>query len=307
MVAQILADARQFVNHRDAQLPQVVGRANPRQHQDLRRGHGAGAEHNLPGLDGEYFATAFHLHTHGGFALKQDAPDNDVGPHRQVEAMPHRPEEGERSAHPHPFRVVHGDGPHTARFGVIHIRIRRVAGIQARLHEGLLEGQPLLAGKTPHRNRAFGAVEVVADVQIGFHLAEVGQDIYVLPAGVALGGPAVVVFGHAAEQHLPVDGAGAAHDLAAGRRQQLRLLRRALRPPRPVVRRALRGGVGLVTILQIVGVKLVFRIVRPGFQQQHRAALILGQPGCDHAPAGTRANHDNIVLHSHTCPVNEMK
>ena len=215
--------------------------------------------------------------------------------------MAHGAQEGERGAHPHALGVVHGDRPHPARIRVVHILVGRIPRIQARLHERLLEGQPRLARKPAYRNRALRAVKVVADVEVSFHLPEIGQNVHEAPAVVALGGPAVVVFGHAAQQHLSVDGAGAADHLAPWRGQHLGLLGGTLGPPRPVVGRALGRGIGFVSVFQVIGIVFVLWIIRSGFQQQNRSVRVLGQPGGHHAAARTGSNHNDVVLHPGTC------
>lgn len=110
-------------------------------------------------------------------------------------------------------------------------------------------------------------------------------------------GPPVVVLRDAAQQHLSVDGAGAAHHFTAGRWQHIGLLRRTLGPPSPVVGSALGRGVRLVAVLRVVRIILVVGIVRAGFKQQHRAVCVLGQPGCHHTTAGAGPDHDNVVFH----------
>ena len=47
-------------------------------------------------------------------------------------------------------------------------------------------------------------------VQIVFQLTEIGQHLGEFPLGVAPSGPVVVVLRNAPEEHLPIDGAGAA-------------------------------------------------------------------------------------------------
>ena len=44
VIVQVLADARQVVHHLDAVLAEMLGRADARQHQQLRRADGAGGD-----------------------------------------------------------------------------------------------------------------------------------------------------------------------------------------------------------------------------------------------------------------------
>ena len=279
----------------------MISRADARQHQDLGRGHRSGGEHYLVGFHEEYVPAALHFDADRPLALEYDTPHHHVGPHRQVEAVPHAPQERERGAHAHALGVVHGNRTYAAGVRAVHIRVFRVARLDARLDKGRLERQPFLAREAPDRYGPLGAVEVVADVHVRFHLPEIRQHVDERPLVVALGGPAVVVLGHAPQQHLSVDGAGSAHNLAPRRRQHLGLLGRALGPPSPVVRRPLGRSVRFVAVLQVVGIVFIFRVVRSRFQQQDGAVGVLGQPGGYGAAAGTGPYHDHIVFHGLTC------
>ncbi len=146
------------------------------------------------------------------------------------------PEIGYGGAHPNAIGVVHGNGAHTTGFRMVHVRVVGMAGVTAGVPEGDLSGQPVFLPVATHRDGAGVAVEVVGDVHVGFHLAEIRQAIGELPLVVAQGGPGVVVFRHAAQQHLAVDGGGTAHHLAARHRHGIGLAG-VLRPEGPVMRR----------------------------------------------------------------------
>ena len=64
--------------------------------------------------------------------------------------------------------------------------------------------------------RAFGAVEIVADVKVGLRLPEIGQDLGVGPFNVASRRPVFEVLGQPPQVDLSVDGAGPADHLALG-------------------------------------------------------------------------------------------
>ena len=151
--------------------------------------------------------------------------------------------------------------------------------------ERLRQRQPGLALVAAHRHRAVEAVEVVNYVGVGFQLAEIGQALHERPLVVAPFGPTVIVLGNAAQEHLAVDGAGAADHLAARNHHVLRPRRAALAGERPVVRRAHLRRPRRVAEFQVVGRLLQVNIVRPGLQEQHRAIGVFGQPGGEGAPA----------------------
>ena len=256
---------------RDAELVQRGRRADAREHQYLGRRDGPGAEDDFLALDGERLAAALHLGADGLLAVEQHAVDNDVGLDRQVQAVAGSAEEGQRRAHAHAVGVVHRDGADAARLRVVHVRVVGESGGTGGVVERLLRRQPGLAGKAAHRNEAVVVVEVVGPkVHVGFQLAQVGQDAGEAPLVVAQGGPGVVVLRHAAQQHLAVDGAGAAHHAPARDGHRLGRQRSRIALERPVVRRVNGRGCLVVAKLQVIGVGLELRVVRPRFQQQHR-------------------------------------
>ena len=79
MVAEVLADAGEFVDDGDAHSAQVVGGADAGEEEELGGGDGAGADDDVGAEDGEYFVAAFHFHADGFFALKEDAAAGDIG------------------------------------------------------------------------------------------------------------------------------------------------------------------------------------------------------------------------------------
>ena len=174
----------------------------------------------------------------------------------------------------------------------------RVSDVGASLNERLLEGQPVLPAVPAHRYRPVEPVEVVVDVGVGLLLAEERQNVDVAPLVVPPRRPPVIVLGHAAQEYLPVDGAGSTHHAATRHVHRLGLPRRPGAHERPVVRRSHLRGPRRVPELQVVRRLLQVGVVRPCLQQQHRAVWILGQSG-GHRPTGrTGAYHDNVILHA---------
>ena len=130
--------------------------------------------------------------------------------------MPGGVEVVEGVAHADAVDGVAGARRHAGGLRVVLVLLDGVALGDAGLLEGDGVGQPFRAGIAPDRNRAVVAVEVAsAEVQVRLHLVEVGQAASEAPLVVAPRGPAVVVLGNATQQHLTVDGAGAASSLAA--------------------------------------------------------------------------------------------
>ena len=167
------------------------------------------------------------------------------------------------------------------------------------MEEGLLSRGPVLAGVMAHRDRALGAVEVIVKVGVVLQLAEVGQAVDVGPAVVAPGGPGVVVLGRAANEGLAVDGAGAAHSLAARDRHRP-LFGGGGAGEGPVVGGASSAGFevhGAPAELEHVGELGEIGEVGAGLQQQHGPLGVLGEPCGDDAAGSTTADNDVVVFH----------
>ena len=111
-------------------------------------------------------------------------------------------------------------------------------------------------------------------------------------------GPAVEVLGQRAHEHLPVDGAGSARDLAPGDQHGAgRLGGRSGELPVVVVADGDVGGGG-VAVLQLVGQVLEVGIVRPRFQKQDGSVRIFRKPRRHDAPSRPRPDDDNVVFHA---------
>ena len=225
--------------------------------------------------------------------------DGDVGLDRQVQAVAGGAEEGQRCAHAHAVGVVHGDGADSARIGVVHVRVVGEAGVAGGVIERLLGWQPGRLGEAADGDEAFRVVKVVGpEVHVAFQLPQVGQDAGEAPLVVAQGGPGVVVLGHAAQQHLAVDGAGAADYPAARHRHRLGRQGSCVALEGPVVRGVNGRGRLVVAELEVVGVGLEIWVVRPGLQKQHRLAGVFRQPAGQSAAGGTCAEDDVVVFHA---------
>jgi hypothetical protein len=91
MILQMRAHAGQIVQHLDALFAQMRRRADPRQHQQLRRVDRPAAQHHLaPGLKHAPLPRLLDLEAAGPAPVEQDAPRQRVGQHRQIGAFEHR-------------------------------------------------------------------------------------------------------------------------------------------------------------------------------------------------------------------------
>ena len=145
--------------------------------------------------------------------------------------MADRSQISEGGAHSDPFRIVHWNRSNSRGVGVVHIGVFFIAVLQGGFHKRQVEGKPFFSFEPADRDGAFRAVEIVGDVHVGFHLAEVWEDVDERPFIVTGGRPSIVIFRHTPQQNLAVDRAGAADDFPTGRREHFGLVTRALGHP----------------------------------------------------------------------------
>ena len=166
MVAQVLADPRHLEHYRNPQIAQNAGRANPGEHQQLGRANGTGGQDDLGALNGEPFSVAFNVNADSPVAFKNHPVGRDVGFNSQVQAMPCIRQIGERRAHADAVGVIHRNRAHAGGLWVVHVRVVGMAlGAETGV-KGILGGQPVLLGVSPHRDGTVTAMEVVVDVGV---------------------------------------------------------------------------------------------------------------------------------------------
>ena len=227
-----------------------------------------------------------------------------VGADGEVEAVAVGVDVGEGRALADAVHVVLAPGAQAGVPGMVHVRVLGKPGGQCGFVEGLGEGVPVLSLVPVDADGAVGAVVLGlyprrAHVLVGLHLPEVGQHPFEGPQVVPGSRPCVVVGGDSPEEHRAraVVGAAPSHDLGPGHQHGLSQLGRGDAHVVPAMARVLlEGGLG-GAVLEVVGQVLEVRVVGAGLQQQDGPARVLGQPGCQDAPAGARPHHDDVVLH----------
>ena len=295
MVAEVLADAGAVVNHGDAEAAQVLGGADAGEHEQLGRGDGAAAEDDLIAFHGEDLAAGFDHHAGRLIAVKQDAVDGAVGADGQVEAVTGHVEVAQGGAPTDAVGVIEGRGADAGGIrAVVVVGMGEAVGAGGVVESGLSR-EPLLALETAGDDGAVVAVEVVGEVGVRLQAAEAAQQVLEAPLVVAHGGPGVVVLGDAAQEHLAVDGAGAAGDFAAGN-HDLGVLSGAVSGELPVVIAGHDVGGGGVAELHLIGQVLEVGVVGSGFQQQHRSVGVFAQPGGHDGTGRAGADDDVVVL-----------
>ena len=301
MVAQVLADAGQVVSYRDARGFKLRGVADAGEHEQVGRADCACAEYDLACLDDEALAAAYDFDSGCAFfvqPVEYDALHGAVGADSEVEAMAHGVDVAERGAPADAVGVVEGVGADAGCVRVVVVGVFWEASLDAGVVKGDLVGEQVFELVALGDDGAVAAVEVVLEVQVGFELAIVWQDILEAPLIVAEGDPVVEVVGDGAEEDLSVDGAGAAHDLAAWDVHR-------------------RGGIGrlageepVVAVFDVEEVRacakpeldVVWHVVEvgvvcAGFEQQDGARGVFGKPRRNDRARGAATYDDCVVSH----------
>ena len=298
MILKVLADARQVVDHRHAEFAHMGGRADAREHEELRRREGAGGEnHGASRLRPRGTAPVDVLDACGTFALEQHTPHVGMCQHSHVLPPHRRAEIGAGRAPPPPPAL--GDGH------VADARLRRRVDIghaahavgDAGLEIGLRQRVPRAA--VGDRERAARAVKGVGAVLVVLRALEVGQHACEVPALAAESGPSVIVRRLAAHVGHAVDRAGAAQHLAARHEVAAPVPRRVrLRRVRPVVAR-------VAQCEEEAGCRHRNgeAPIRPACLQHQNAALPVLRQAPGDGTAGGACAHDDVIPRHELVPL----
>ncbi len=195
---------------------QVIGRADARQHQELRRVHRAARQDDLAAAARDLVAAVDHVaHAHGAVLVEDDALDQGVGDDVDVVAvaLDRRPQIGAGRAPALLVALRHLVVADAVLLGAIEVVVARYAGLGAGADEAVVDLERMaLLGDV---QRPFSAVILVVVALVVLGLLEEGQHLAVAPALVAELAPVVVVGGVAAHIEHGVDRRGAAQRLAA--------------------------------------------------------------------------------------------
>ena len=220
MVLEVLADPRQVDPGLDPEPAELLGRADSRDHEDLRAADRPGAEHHLAGGAGDRLPPPAVAPADPGrpLALERDAEHLGAGDHGQVRPLHRRAQVGVGTAPATPVSLRHLGDRHPVLLGRVDVA---VGG-----DPGGLRGIEKAAGQRARRalvgdvQRTAGAVHLGGAPLVVLGPLEQRQHVLVAPARAAPVAPAVVVERATAHVHHRVHRAGAAEDLAA-RHEQL--------------------------------------------------------------------------------------
>ena len=105
------ARPRAVVHDVDPVLPEGVRRADPREHQEVRRLEPAGAEDDLISTEGDRPPLSLGLDSDGSGSVEEHPADQRLAQHRQVLAPPDRREITDGRVHPYPVDALRVTGP----------------------------------------------------------------------------------------------------------------------------------------------------------------------------------------------------
>ena len=231
MVLQVLPDAGRSATTSMPCSVEMLGRADARQHQELRRiDRRGGDDHFTSCLNDLNLFASFDLDADGALILDDDAP-REAFDQTHILPLQRRPQIGVGGR---PAAAAMDGLLHRAKaflLGAVVVVGRLEAGLAAGLDEGLVERIERVAA--PHMQRAVAAAPAILAAVCVLHALEIGEHVGEGPAGRALFGPVVEVARMAAHIDHAVDRRRAADHLAARRGQhaaaemRLRLGRKA--------------------------------------------------------------------------------
>ena len=262
---------------------------------------GASRQDNLAACS-DVSRLAAHIDVHAtdmrAIALELQRVDDRLTDDREVGAPTRRLEIAVVGRDAQPLSAVDRVGSDAGASRCIVVFAPRIAETQRRLSQRPVDRAPLIDGRAiDWQGAAVAVIGRVAEIDVGFKLAEVGEAGLPAPARRAHGGPVLEILGNAADGDLPVDGRTAADRPSAP--QQLRLLSLG------AARQQLRVAVVVVAdgAQRVRDAKVMRRLggaeVAAGLEQQDAQRRVLGQPGRERRAGGPAADDDVVVLFVH--------
>src|SRR5260221_12715123 len=199
MFLQVLSDTREVMLDLDADLAQMVRRADAREHQQLRRADGTtGTDHLAFGAIAFDLAVLDEFDADGALAFEDDALGEGARLDGDVATLLGCAQIGHCGG---PAATVLDGHIHAADAFLliaVHVLGVMIAGLLGSFDEGIKEDVGLRAGMDPEWT-AIAAIFVAANLA-GFGAAEIGENFLIGPTfAVFLEGPAVIIQGMAAD------------------------------------------------------------------------------------------------------------
>ena len=229
VILQVLPDARQVLDHRNAVAAQFIRRADARQHQKLGRIHRPAGQDDFPaGAHHLPRATPGNLHADGTAALEQHAGGLGLGDDGQIAAPLGCTKEGPGGG---PAAIILAgaliDPDPQQVFAIVEVGRMGQAHFLSRLDEDI--DQRVGFGKILHIQGAALAMGGIGTALVMFGAHEIGQDLVPRPAPAAALRPGVVIaavapdIDHAIDRRRPAQHLAARPEQAAAVHMFLRL------------------------------------------------------------------------------------
>ena len=271
----------------------------------MRRAYSPAAEDDLSAVYRRQGAAALDEQAGGAPAVEEHAVDVAVGLDGEVGAAAGRVEVADVGAPADAPGVVESQGADAGGSRVVVIGAVGVAGGERRLVEGAVLGVELVVPEPPRADGAVGAVAGgVAVVGVGFEAAQEGHQGVVAPQVVARRRPGVVVLGHSPQENLrvhrtrPADNFPPRHEHVGAQVG----CAGAVPPAEPGAHT--KSAIPDIAVAPVGMADLLGQVfnrgeIRPGLQQQDRAARIFAQPRREYRSRRTGPGNDDIVRGRH--------
>ena len=282
----------------DAMATQLRGRPDARQHQQLRRHHRTGAQHDLATMERLDATRPFDLDRDGAAAVEHHPAHADITLDRQVRTVAVGRHVGERGIDARPADDVawQAAAPWWAR----RVLVGLVGVPETRGRRGKRAAQRMqrLGRYAGDRHRSGAAVvRTIGEIEVVLEPLEERHDLGKRPFVVPKRGPGVEIVDGGAHEHPSVHGARSAHHLATRHRHDLRLGQPGIERPVGDVPCDRTGHRRRIEQLR----RRAWRTskIAAGFHQQHRPIGVLAEPRCQGTPGRAGADdHDVVVVHA---------
>ena len=217
VIVKVLPDARQVDMDFDAMLPQVIGRADTGEHEELRRADRATADDDFTiHADDLGRASSLVLDASRSAVLDEHPSHQGACLDPEVRTPARRLHVTLANAAPNP--IGRGHVKHAGTMLVVGVEVvadGNAADLGGSLEKRMGHRADLVVGVSRDANRAARAVVLGLAVLVALELLEVRKHLFVAPAVTASRRPVVVVLSVTAEVEHAVDRAAAADDLAS--------------------------------------------------------------------------------------------
>src|SRR5262249_29526600 len=123
VITHVLTHPGQMLHQGQTQGTQRLLRSHTREHEQVRRGHCPGAEHDFLALEAKTLASTVNLNAYCRRAAEQDATHQYTRPDGEVEAVTAGLEIGQSGAHADAVHVVLSPQTDARGLRVMHVRV----------------------------------------------------------------------------------------------------------------------------------------------------------------------------------------